>query len=467
MKKIAAIWAALILSAVFILPVFSETAFPENWGILAMGFDLLQQEYSPASGKAEEKILIAVIDSGCDVNHECFSGRLSPMSRNFAGDPDDLTDITGHGTAVTGVLAQTAPPQTEFLILKVMCINEEGEAKFAGDEQFQEAILYALEQGASVINMSIEVGPASEKITDPENCRIWSSSIRKCREQNVPFIAGAGNSASEAAFFYPASDPNIIAVSAIDRFGALQEGSNYGSDILFCGPGEDILVPTAGTTDQYHYSSGTSLAGPYIAAAAAYIRLEHPEFRADEICMELTACCTDLGEPGRDEQYGYGIPVISRYILQKDSDYQLPSAPEAVVLSATLGFENEEAENLFNGIRKKWCVLMGSEVYVEWQLPEAICPAVLHIMTGNDNTSPGCQGRNPADAALYTRNTDDEEWTQIWQQSPEDVMADENYRSYYFRTGVTEDVYCQYRLVIFRTTGSDILQLSLVEVLAD
>ena len=456
MKRIAAFFLAIILILIS-FGALSEPAYRKYWGIQAMGFDLIRQ-----SGTADGKILIAVIDSGIDTNHELFTSRISPLSRNFAGNPDDLSDIGGHGTMVAGVLAQAAPPQAELLILKVMYRDEEGSVKYADDSLFQEAILYALDQGASVINMSIDVGPTQSRITDPEHFRVWGDSIRRCREQKVPFIVSAGNSSNETAYYYPASDPNAITVSAADRTISLPRFSNYGSQIRFCAPGEDIYVPVAGTTDQYIFSSGTSLAAPFITAAAAYVRLLHPEFEVDEVCDALASCAEDPGIPGWDGYYGDGFPVICRYILQQEADY--PFSP-AEIIDATEGFAGEHAGNLFFSDGNKWCVEIHEGAFVEWQLYDSVCPAVIHLRTGNDNASR--PGRNPSGARLYARNTGMDEWKLIWEQSPDDIMADENYRSYYFQTGITDETYRMYRLEIAHTAGDSILQLSQVEILTE
>ena len=101
MKRIAAFFLAVILILVSI-GALSEPAYRKYWGIQAMGFDLIRQ-----SGTADGKILIAVIDSGIDTSHELFTGRISPLSRNFAGNPDDLSDIGGHGTTLGGIIVDS------------------------------------------------------------------------------------------------------------------------------------------------------------------------------------------------------------------------------------------------------------------------------------------------------------------------------------------------------------------------
>lgn len=440
---------ACIFSASFCL---ADDAVP--WGIRAMGMDLLKEEAESGSELLSGPFLIAVLDTGCDVNHSVFKGRISPDSRGFMGDgKDDIIDEGGHGTQVTSVIAQATPDHVQLLILKVG-----GPDGYAPDEQINDAILYALEKGAGVINMCINVKYVQAPFAS-RTPKKFSEGIRKSYEAGVPFVVSAGNDNMNTWYYYPASDPNVITVSAINDHGILCSFSNLGENVQFCAPGLGIPAAVSGTADGFEPADGTSVAAPHIAAAAAYIKMLHPEATVRQVCGALQSCAFDLGFEGRDELFGEGMPQIDGYILHRPYKTVFPDQP---VLHASEGLNGETAENLFCGDdSKKWCVKAEDTVFVEWKEKAPICPSAMVLVTANDNSSH--PGRNPKNARLFCRADQKEPWVQIWEQPDYFTIPDEDYKAWSFEIDAAGE-YRYFRLEIYETTGSEFLQLARIEL---
>ena len=449
MKKIC-ICLALLMT--WILVHLHHTAAEEEgtWGISAMGFDLLLDAASGGDSCFSEPVLVAVLDSGCDTGHAAFEGRISPDSRSFLDYDAGIADEGGHGTSVASVIAAATPANVQLLILRV-----NGPEGFATDDQFLDAILYAIEMGADVINMSIEI-TTPEPVTD--DFRVFGEGIRRCRENGIPFVVGAGNEKMDTAYFYPAGDTDAIAVSAVRRDGKQENKSNYGAAIRFCAPGAEIRVAGAGTGDGYILSGGTSLAAPCIAAAAAWVKMLRPDASVDEVCQMLASCALDLGVEGRDDVYGEGMPQISLALLGRAPVSSFPETPSVLLISGTDGFASEGADCLFDGDDStKWCVRVDGSVFAEWEQTSPIRPGAVILVTGNDNEQ--FPGRNPADARLYARNDTEEDWQLIWEQPSFYRIPDVNYEAFSFPAECGQ-AYRFFRIEITATTGSDIMQLA-------
>lgn len=281
---------------------------PYSWGTTAMGMDTLKNSEHFETGNTMEltgSALAAVIDTGCETGHEVFAGRISEDSYNFADGTREVYDnyeSGGHGTSVASILADATPDNVKLLILQIS--NAKGYASSLG---FANAMLYALQKGADVISMSIVVKSAT--------AYEWDYALEKIYNANIPFAAGSGNDNKDVSGYYPASSRLTIAVSAVDQNNEKCGFSNFGSGIDFCAPGKALTVASA--KGGYASSGGTSLSTPYIAAAISYIKLIHPEYTTLEVYETLKKYSVDLGDLGKDEKYGWGMPVIADYLSEE------------------------------------------------------------------------------------------------------------------------------------------------------
>ncbi len=204
-------------------------------------------------------IKVAVVDSGiCD--HPELSGRVLP-GYDFVEEDTTPQDTFGHGCAVAGILAARindgmgmagVAPNVQIIPLRVL--NSAGVGTYA---DVAAAIVYAVDSGAEIINVSL--GGASESA-------VLRGAVDYAAQQGVMVIAAAGNNGS-ANVLYPAAYDNVIAVGAIDPNLQRSGFSNYGAGVDLWSPGRDILATDL--NGGYRLMSGTSFAAPYVTGVAA------------------------------------------------------------------------------------------------------------------------------------------------------------------------------------------------------
>ncbi|MBW1824553.1 MAG: peptidase S8 [Deltaproteobacteria bacterium] len=242
-------------------------------------------------------VIIALVDSGVDLDHEDLVDNILPDGWDFGNDDDDPNDEYGHGTQVCGVIAAIQnnnlgisgiAPESKILPLK---ISESGVPIASA---VAEAILYASDHGAKIINLSLQLGGDPQVVTDAVDYAVTNG---------VLLVAAAGQDPGGPVRF-PANLENVMAVSAADDTNGLWFNSNYGPEIELTAPGEDIYTTKLG--GGHITSSGTSLSAPMVSAVAALIISSHPRFSGEQIRERLITTADDLGDPGWDQYFGHG-----------------------------------------------------------------------------------------------------------------------------------------------------------------
>ncbi len=152
--------------------------------------------------------------------------------------------------------------------------------------------------GPTVINLSLEIEDFSSVIKD----RI---EIILNQNDQVLFVAAAGNDGT-SDYKFPASYPGVMSVAAVDENKKRSSSSQYNDQVDISAPGVMILS-TANETQKYEYRSGTSMATPHVVGVAAKIWSHKPSMTAQEVRELLQMTAEDLGEPGRDDEYGWGL----------------------------------------------------------------------------------------------------------------------------------------------------------------
>ncbi len=264
----------------------------EQWGNLAIRSDAARAEVPPG---ALADVVVAVLDTGV-APHQELAGSLLP-GRNFTDSPGGATDDRhGHGTHVAGTVAADAGSDVEgvavgarVLPVKVLADNGLGSSAWISG-----GILWAADQGADVINMSLGGQHSST---------VYDAAIAYARSKGASVVAAAGNN-NTSAIFMPAAAPGVIGVAATDEFAGKASFSNHGSYVDVSAPGDFILSthPQYG----YVYMSGTSMASPHVAGVVALMEAAAPAITPDQVEQALTASATDLGAPGRDDLFGHG-----------------------------------------------------------------------------------------------------------------------------------------------------------------
>jgi serine protease len=215
---------------------------------------------------------VAVIDTGVSQVPDL---KLTKFVKgyDFVNDKDDASDDNGHGTHVAGTIAQSTNNgygvagiayQASIMPLKVL--SGSGGGTIA---DIAEAIKFAADNGASVINMSLGGGGASSMMEE---------AIKYAYNKGVVIVAAAGNEGRNSAA-YPARYPNVISVSATDAAGHKASYSNFGAGVDISAPGgsetgkilQNTVDPSSGESVFVGFQ-GTSMAAPHVAGVAALIR---------------------------------------------------------------------------------------------------------------------------------------------------------------------------------------------------
>ncbi len=209
-------------------------------------------------------VTVAVIDSGIELTHPEFAGRILPTSYNSHRDTvgtDYVHDDIGHGTAVAGVIAAAKDqvgvtgiaPNANLLVIKA----NHSDASMFTDASLINAIYYAIEQGVDVINMSL--GGFG-------NNRYIEEAVNEAHERGIFVVVSAGNNATDTPN-YPAAFTHTISVSAVNQDAELAYFSSFGETINITAPGEAIYTTTM--NGGYGAFNGTSFSAPQVSGILA------------------------------------------------------------------------------------------------------------------------------------------------------------------------------------------------------
>jgi subtilisin family serine protease len=258
--------------------------------------------------KGAAETVIAIVDSGIDFEHPDIKNKVISRGRDFANDDWDATDDNGHGTYVAGIAAADtnndegmAGVAWNCRILPVKVTDKEG---FAWYDDLIDGILWAADNGAHVINISLGGDAPEDSLRD---------ALRYAHEKGLVIAASAGN--DNTAVFYPAAyDAYCLAVAATDYNDARTSWSCFGPEVDVAAPGEWVLsiVPTwywGPDYLPYAFGSGTSSSAPHVAGLAALIKGLKPWLTVDDIMNVIRYSADDVnsGEhSGRDDYIGYG-----------------------------------------------------------------------------------------------------------------------------------------------------------------
>jgi subtilisin family serine protease len=245
---------------------------------------------NPPPPQQPRPIVVAVLDTGIDLNHPAFAGRLVP-GYDFVRNDDNPSEegvihqnpSFGHGTHVAGIVALTAP-EAKIMPLRVLDENGEGDIW-----RIQAAIIWAATHGADIVNMSMSYpndantqqnNEVLKKLMDFCGTGVVDGVVKTNPEvgnNRLIFVVGAGNGGDNVPI-YPAALKSVdtkIAVAASTRYDKLATFSTINSEMDSGGdewvksvaPGEDIISAMPG--GRYAVWSGTSMATPIVAGIAA------------------------------------------------------------------------------------------------------------------------------------------------------------------------------------------------------
>lgn len=284
-----------------------------QWGLPAVNAPLAWDTTKGASG-----VTIAIVDSGIDLSQPEFAGRLvsarnfvpgnqsAPVGPSNPVDPSDYADDNGHGTHVAGIATAAMDngvggtgmaPLCSVMPIKVLGSDGEG-----WNFDIGEGIRWAADNDAEVINLSLEGGYD----------QTVASAVTYAQGRDAVVVAAAGNYDAtrpshnpDKLVQWPARLPGVLGVSAVGSSLSIADSSNRGAGIDIAAPGIQIWSTLTGGVGGY--MSGTSMASPFVAGAAALVRAVNPALTPAEVASRLMASATDAGSPGTDGLYGAGL----------------------------------------------------------------------------------------------------------------------------------------------------------------
>jgi cell wall-associated protease len=316
----------------------TDELFPYQWGLLNQGQTLIREKddlhnllLQGVSGKdiawenlvsklSERRPVIAVLDSGVDLNHPELAGNLWKNEEECGKDPKvdhdgnklagdchgwnftesigsdlakDPSDIDGHGTHIAGIIAALnngtgmvgVSPNALIMPIKVMK-DSNSTSDVPSSESFARGIIYAVDNGADVINMSLGWPRSLETKT-------LRDAVYYALGRGVPIIAAAGNNNSTEPL-YPCAYDGVICVGATTINGKFASFSNFGGHVDTVAPGEGILglnplllEPDFFSVPGFELRSGTSQAAPFVAAMVAVLKAKNKDLRIDDLFSKL------------------------------------------------------------------------------------------------------------------------------------------------------------------------------------
>lgn len=296
---------------------FFHSNYPWNLNMLN-----IPQAWNLTTGKKD--VVVAVIDSGIDMSHPHLKGKIwnntDEIPNNNKDDDQNgyIDDIHGwdfreddndpspghwHGTFVSSlivghsnnnIVVGVAP---NISIMNIRFLDDKNSFYSNDWKKFERALLYAFENGADIINLSIFsfVKPPSS----------FYDVIKKIVAHNVIIVGITGN-LKKNEVTYPAKYPEVIAVTSINAKKEHSIFANSGPETEFSAPGENITGSVL-TSPYYKNESGTSFAAPHITGIIALMLSIYPNLTVNDIRSILIAASSDLGEPGKDPIFGYGV----------------------------------------------------------------------------------------------------------------------------------------------------------------
>lgn len=337
-------------------------SFDDQWAIKRVGYtDDNKSAWAKAGGNLKP-VTVAVIDTGLDWYHpDLAPGSLWRNAKeipdngvdddgngyvddvigwNFIDNNNKPWDYDGHGTFVTGVIAAKQNngvgmaginPAARIMVLRSLDAFGKGYASMVA-----EAIAYAADNGARVINLSL----GGRKLT-----KIEQLAVDHARAKGALLVVAAGNAAIEEKDYSPGGLDGVITVTATDRRDRRAGFSNWGPHVDIAAPGVDVLGLRARNTDllsyirgvkyelgkgilgkdrAYYRASGTSFATPIVSGTLSLILSKSPDLSAEVARRMVLNSARDIETAGIDNYTGYGL-LDAAAALTADPDFFVES----------------------------------------------------------------------------------------------------------------------------------------------
>ena len=260
-------------------------------------------------------VTVGVVDTGVDLEHPDLAGVVT-ASANFTEEPD-VTDGSGHGTHVASTIAGTGKaaagrykgvaPGAKLVVAKVFDASES-----ATESQVMAGMEWAATHGARIVNLSLGGSPTDG--TDPLSALVDELTART----GALFVVASGNLGGDRSVTSPGAATTALTVGAVDKQDVLAEFSGKGPRLGDAAVKPEIVAPgvaiaaarATGTAmgspvdEHYTAASGTSMATPHVAGAAAILAQQHPDWPADRLKDALVSTAHDVGRQWYEQGAG-------------------------------------------------------------------------------------------------------------------------------------------------------------------
>ena len=283
------------------MPVYTESF--EKSAYLSWGVKAIEADVYSKSIKSGNSVTVAIVDSGSE-DIDFLKDKLVQGYDFFGNDSDAFQDTSkdSHGTFLASVVADCVG-NLPVRIMPVRVLDSESASLI----NVINGIIYAVDNGADVINLSL--------CAILTNCKSLEDAVNYANNNGVTVVVCAGNSKSDVQNFCPSHSENVLTVSAVNsNYAFSQSFSNFGEDVDLAAPGENIIGYNA--NGELSVLSGTSMSAAFISAAASMYIFDNPGCKVENVKSALTSCAKDLGDEGKDDYYGWGIPKLSGLIKE-------------------------------------------------------------------------------------------------------------------------------------------------------
>lgn len=307
----------------------NDLLYVQQWGVRRIDAPLA---WPVSTGQAD--VLVAMIDSGIDLNHPEFAGRIVP-GFDYVNQDNLPEDDYGHGTHIAGIVAAAGNNargvagvawQTRLLVYKVLDSRGVGPVS-----NVIQAVLDANFRRATVINLSLSLTGPSE---------LLHNAIRTAYANGAVIVGVTGNESGPVT--YPALYDEVIAVAATNHWEDWAGYSNYGPQVDLAAPGGSPVdqILSTGPYGSYIFQYGTSSAAPHVAGTAALMRAVNPQLSNATIVAILRNTADKVGSfpysNGRNDFLGFGRLNAAKAVRQALPP-TLASTPREISLLTTIG----------------------------------------------------------------------------------------------------------------------------------
>ncbi|MFJ2934094.1 type VII secretion-associated serine protease mycosin [Streptomyces sp. NPDC087219] len=297
----------MLLVGIASVPAHAAGVRDRQWHLDAFGAEEIWQI---STGKG---VTVAVIDSGVeqgipDLKGQILKGKdLAPEEEG-----DEFTDYTGHGTGMAALIAGTGAadggngafglaPGAKILPIRIPGADAGDKSQAAADREFNtvmpEAIRFAVDSGAKVLNISQGATAGSQQLTD---------AVKYALDKGALVFASVGNTGDKTnKLEYPGATPGVVGVGAVDKKATRIPMSQYGPQVDVVAPGKDMVAACSG--GRVCTTTGTSDSTALASAAAALIWSKHPDWTNNQVLKVMlnTIAKPSQGE-ARSDFIGYG-----------------------------------------------------------------------------------------------------------------------------------------------------------------